>query len=349
MAHTLRLEYTCTDADMEQARALVLRNRLGGGSKWRTYFVLLVVGVGMLLGAWFRFREIPETYRALLLAAVAAGSVLFVFLQQKFRKSTREPTTLEISDADLTFHHADSKGVIPWASFGECLESPNLFVLLDRPKKTMYVVPKRAFPDEHAQSWFRDLAGNAACLAAPPGEVPLASARHVVGDRVMITVYPKYRDHLASTLASRRTHGISIAFACFVSVIAIQAAMHPAPGAAGSPAENLLYFVLPFCLNLALLVVFVFSVGKWWLDRRYPGPRTFGLSDGGVTLGAPDGSSAAPWSRFARYKETRWMFILWRGPFWIMLPKRAFESLDDVDRCRHLLQSHLQRSRWFLG
>ncbi len=56
-----------------------------------------------------------------------------------------------------------------------------------------------------------------------------------------------------------------------------------------------------------------------------------------------------PWSRFARYKEACWMFILWRGPFWIMLPKRAFESWDDVDRCRHLLQSHLQRSRWFLG
>jgi hypothetical protein len=69
MPKTLHLEYACTKAEMEQAQSLVLRKRLGGGSKWRTYLILFLMLAGALVGGYFRFREIPDVYRVLILAA----------------------------------------------------------------------------------------------------------------------------------------------------------------------------------------------------------------------------------------------------------------------------------------
>jgi hypothetical protein len=51
MSPILRLEYACTNAEMEQAQTVHLRKQLGRGSKWRTRLVFLVLLVGMLLGA----------------------------------------------------------------------------------------------------------------------------------------------------------------------------------------------------------------------------------------------------------------------------------------------------------
>src|SRR6516162_5570396 len=102
MAPTLRLEYACTSAEMNQAQTLALRKQLGGGSKWRTRVILWLMLVGMLLGGWIRFREIPEGYRVLLLAGCVAFGVVFMLVQKKRRKTSPLTSQLEISEEQVT-------------------------------------------------------------------------------------------------------------------------------------------------------------------------------------------------------------------------------------------------------
>src|SRR5581483_8152457 len=159
MSELLCLEYACTDAEREEAQELHLRKHVGGGSKWRTRVVLLFLLIGMLLGAWFRFREIPEAYRALLIAGVAVGSYVVVILRRKWHKADPVPSKFEISEAGITIIDAGSRFTVQWSAFGEWAESANLFVLMDRPKHTLFIIPKRAFPEEKWLDWFRQIVG----------------------------------------------------------------------------------------------------------------------------------------------------------------------------------------------
>jgi hypothetical protein len=349
MPPILRLEYACTNAEMQQAQSLNLRKQLGGGSKWRTRLVLMVLLVGMLLGGWFRFREIPEGYRALLLATVVGGSVLFVFCKRKFRKSVPRTTQLEISEEHFTILGPDSKVTMPWSAFSACLESPDLFVLLDRPKTMLFVVPKRAFPSEHWQTWFREQAFNGASLTTPArSELPVP-APSTFAEQVTLTVHLGFRDYLARTLASWQTWGICLAVAGLLLGASLYAAAEPPPDAVRSATEVFLMFALPFFLVSVTMVILISSVHAWRSHARYTGPQEITLSEESVAFAGTDGSGTVPWTRFEHYKETPWSFILWRGSLWMMLPKRAFTSCDDLTRCRYLLERHLQQSRWFLG
>jgi hypothetical protein len=53
MLAILRLEYTCTKSELEQAQSLHLRKQLGGGTRWQTWLVLGIIlldaGVRLLL------------------------------------------------------------------------------------------------------------------------------------------------------------------------------------------------------------------------------------------------------------------------------------------------------------
>jgi hypothetical protein len=61
MSQTPRPEYVCTDAEMKQAQSLHLRKQVGGGSKWRTTIVLLVVLGGMLLSFYLRVIRVATS------------------------------------------------------------------------------------------------------------------------------------------------------------------------------------------------------------------------------------------------------------------------------------------------
>jgi hypothetical protein len=80
-------------------------------------------------------------------------------------------------------------------------------------------------------------------------------------------------------------------------------------------------------------------------------PTEVALSEQGITFAGREASGVLPWNNYARYKETPWSFILWKGHGSIstLFPKRAFRSRDDLSRGRALLARNLQRSRWFLG
>jgi len=348
MPPILRLEYACTEAETAEARSLNLRKQFGG-SKWRTNFALCALLVAMLVGAWFRFREIPEGYRALILAAIVGGSVLFVFWKRRIRKTVPQTIKLEISETDFTILGADSRVVLPWSAFSECLESPDLFVLSDRSKRMLIVVPKRAFPSEDWQTWFRQQGTNATRPTTPfCSELPVPPAS-TSADRVALTVQPGFRDYLACTVASWRTWGICLVPGVLLLGISLYSAANPPPNVVNSAAKVFLLFVVPFFLVCVTMIVMIFSVHSWRLHVKYAGPEEVALCEESIAFSSANASGVFPWTRFEHYKETRWHFILWRGSRWMMLPKRAFTSWDDLNRCRELLDHRLRHSRWFLG
>jgi hypothetical protein len=349
MSPILRLEYACSSAEMDQARSLNLRKQLGGGSKWRTNFVLFATLVVMLVGAWFRFREIQDTNRALIFAAIIGCSVLFVFWKRRIRKNVPRTIQLEISEKDVTIRVTDSRVVLPWSAFSGCLESPDLFVLLDRPKQMLLVVPKRAFPSTSWQSWFREQAINAPSLATfAPSELPVL-ATSTSADCVTLIVDTSFRDCLACTIASWRTRGICLALAGFLLGISLYAAANPPPNAVISATKVFIIFIVPFFLVCVTMIVMIFSIQSWRLHAKYAGPHEIALSEQSVAFSRTDGKGVLPWTSFEHYQETPWHFLMWRGSHWVMLPKRAFTSWDDPSRCRDLLQRHLKHSRWFVG
>ena len=349
MSQNLRLEYSCSSAEMDQARSLSLRKQLGGGSKWRTNIILLAALVVMLFGAWFRFREISEGYRALMLGAIVGCSVLFVVWKRKFRKTVPTTTQLEISETDFMILAADSKVVLPWSAFSECLESTDLFVLLDRPKRMLIVVPKRAFPSESWQTWFREQATHKPNLImSAPSEVPVP-APSKAADRVTLTVHPRFLDYLDCTVASWRTRGICLVLGSFLIGISLYSAANPPPDAVNSATKVFVFFVIPFFLVVVTMIVMMLSIHSWRISAKYAGAQEIALSEQSMTFSGPDGSGVLPWTRFENYKETPWNFIVWRGSHWMMLPKRAFSSWDELNRCRDILDHHLQHSRWFVG
>jgi hypothetical protein len=352
MSTPLRLEYALTGNDMEQAKTLCLNKRIGGGSEWKTVFIMLTLMTVAIVGAWFRFREIPVVYRALLLGGVVAGSVVYVFVQKKFRKSVARPTVLEVSEKDLTFLSAGSRAVLPWSSFGECLESPGLFVLMDRPKKMFYAIPKRAFPSEASQTWFRELAALAPGYATPEWHEPPTSARPGSPDCVTITAQPTFRDGLAAALAAWRIRGICLAGAVLVLVpFSIGLVINPPPPANADDmgAAFLIVFVILSYLAFVTFFVVMYAVQFWRANGKGSASHTIAFSREAVAVSGTDGSGTLPWTTYGHYKETRRYFFLWGRSQWLLLAKRYFASDDELSRFRDLLSSHLKPSRWFIG
>jgi hypothetical protein len=334
---------------MRQGQELSLNKHLGGGSKWRARLILLLVLLGMLLGTWFRFREIPEGYRALILAALIGCSYLFVVFKRKWSKADRRPTKLDIVETGLTILGPSSLVTLPWSAFRECLESADLFVLVDRPMQTLFVIPKRAFPSETWQTWFREQANNGARLPTPIGNEPPSPTPSMADCQVKLTFKLGLRDYFDRTLASCITWGICLGLAGLLVGTSLYSAANPPPNPVNSNTKVFFMFVCPFYLVCVTMVIVIFSVHGWLNHAKYNSTQEVGLSEASLEFAGTDGSGTIAWTTFKHYKETLWSFIIWRGSQWAMLPKRAFASWDDINKCRELLDCHLQRSRWFRG
>lgn len=98
---------------------------------------------------------------------------------------------------------------------------------------------------------------------------------------------------------------------------------------------------------MILLVAFQ----SWRAHSGYFVTQEWVLSDQSLAFASRDGNGVLPWTTYTRFKETRWSFILWNpvGSAWIMFPKRALNSDDEVRLCQALLSRQLQQSRWFCG
>jgi hypothetical protein len=353
VSESLHLKFACTEAEKKQAGSLLLQSQVGGGSKVLTTILLLLVLVGMLLALYFRVqREVSAPYRPYVYAA-AFRVFLFAWtwIRRRSRSSVPTGTSVDVSDDGLSVRGTDADVRMPWSAFSRLLESPDLFALVDRPKTTLLVIPRRAFPDESWQEWFRTLATNRLSLADwPPAETP-ALPSSTSGDSVHLRVELRFRDDLDRTLASSLTWAFVIGFTALMIGAALFAVANPPPNAVFTGPQIFVIFVLPSLLVMAAFLILVISVHSWWTYSRTAVPQELSLPPDSIGFSGPDGDGTRPWSLYNRFKETRRSFVLWnaRTSAWAQLPKRAFRSEDDVQRCRDLLSRHLQPSRWFFG
>jgi hypothetical protein len=353
MAQTLRLEYTCTNEEMKQAQSLNLQKQVGGGSKSRTLVIQFLVLIGMLATvSWRVMHEVAPAYRPLFLLAVI-GVTAFVYILRKRQRANaaRLSSTLEVTETEITIHGPNSNVTMPWTAFGDCLESPELFVLVDRPKRLLLTIPKRAFPSEQWLSWFREQSENRWRLAEQPALQPQAIAVSRTGDCVKIRVWLAFRDYVDRTIASTYTWAFLLFMTGIFAGTGVAAAANPPPDAVFSAAQVFFMFMLPSLLLMIPIVIFVGSVHSWLTNRKYSVPQDVVLSNESIVFSGAAATGTLPWTVYRRYKETPWSFILWNPSTsaWTIFPKRMFTSLDDLDRCRVLLARNLRVSRWFFA
>jgi hypothetical protein len=353
MGQTLHLEYQCTEAEMKEARELQLRKQVGGGSKWRTRAILLLTLVAMLLGGYFKLRrEVAPANRPYVIAGfVVLCTFIYLVRKRLFKRGGLVPIRLEVSGTGFTIQASGSNVTMPWTAFSECLESPELFVLVDRPKTAILTIPKRAFPTESWLAWFREQSDNRSRLMEPaPSESPIAHA-DVPADSLRIRFRLGFRDYADRTMASMLLWGFLLFLLTMMLGVFVVAAANPPPDAVYSSTQMFFFFVLPFFGLMIAFVMLVGSVHTWLTNRKFSVPQDVALSENSIVFSGGDASGNVPWTAYRHYKETAWSFILWNpgNPAWTVFPKRAFESPDDVQRCRDLLARHLIRSRWFFG
>ena len=346
----LRLEYACTPRELEEAQELNLQRQIGWGSRWRTHLILLSFLAVGFVGLYFEIvKEVPKAYRPYVVAALVVLILVVVLWLGRSRRASLVTNQLEISDTHVTIRSPESTATMPWCQFGQCLESPNLFVLVDRAKILLVVVPKRVFPDNAAQSWFRTRA-TAASNAAASAVAPPIEARPADPNALVVRFKLKYRDYLDSTLASWRTWAIVLGLMGLFGVISLYSAAYPPPGAVYSATQVFFMATLPVMLLMVAMIVFLNSFYHWRAHTHYLVAQEAILSNDRVVLTSSQGRSELAWTAFGGFKETRWSFILWGdGSLWLLLPKRAFTSTAEQQRCSALLAAHLSRSSRFFG
>src|SRR5678809_471238 len=136
---TLRLEYCCTKAEMKEAESLHECEHYGRGSKWRVrlkFFGIVALAAPLL---YFRFRrEIAPEDRVWFVALVVVVYIAIVLFRRMTRQKTDQVVRLEVSEKEVVLNNSKGRTTILWSGFSQCLESANLFVLLDRPKALLY-------------------------------------------------------------------------------------------------------------------------------------------------------------------------------------------------------------------
>lgn len=356
MSMPLHLEYACTVAELEEAESLSLRKQLGGGSKWLTWLVLgVMLAAGLAALHFIIIHRLAAAYRPF----AWAGFILLVLFihfknrREKVNRATRaELAKVELSENEITFGEEGAKLVRPWSSFTQCLESKNLFLLLDKNKTTVLIFPKRAFPDENWQAWFRNQTSRfAQGTEMTPRIENLNPATLTPPSGVRLTVRLRYRDYLDHTLASWQTWGIIGGIVGMVVGTGLYSAAHPPPHPVYSSTQVFLMAVLPFLAIMTTMGIAIKSVHAWRSGAKFLGPEEIIFGDETITFAAKEAAGVLPWTTYTWFKETRRSFILWqRGSrAWLLLPKRQFQSAEEVDRMRSLLAKHLTPSRWFFG
>lgn len=328
-----------------------LRKQLGGGSKWRTYLVLGFILAGVMLDMYFKFRQNEfGRYTPYFFVAIFIFSITFVFWKKHraAKQSAAATNIFEISHSGVMMVMGEHKSSHPWSAFSECLESPKLFVLVDRPKCILYILPKRAFPDENTQKWFRALANERPVVAGPN---PIADPTHepLTGEAVSVEFQLRLSDYFDRTLASWKTWGAIIGLLCLFAGASMYGAMNAGPNPVNSPAKVFFVFCMPFMLLMIGMVIVVVSLQGWLAHRKHLIPQKYLFLENGIQQLSKDGFLTVAWSGYAHYKETRRSIILWRGQVWSLIPKRAFKSRLDQQNCLSLLRRNLRQSRWFFG
>jgi Ca2+/Na+ antiporter len=344
----LLLEYICTDAEMREAQSLNTRQQFGKGSRVRTHLVLFGMLVFVLGLAYLQMRtEIAPQYRPWFLVLIAVVFVFFFFKNRFARKRPKKSARFELSDREVTIVNDGARVSTQWSGFGECIESPNLFVLVDKTKRYLLVFPKRVFPDESAQNWFRNQASQRPNIAASTADQPVLRNAPPAADGIVLNFQLGYRDYLNRMIISWTTKGFLLAVYAFIIGNFFYMEAHPNPNAVNSPAKVIFVFALPIFTAMLAIILPIGAFFTWHSHAKYLPPRQFVLSAERIGIAEPDGTGFIPWETYKYWLENRRCFVIWKGRHWDMFPKRAFTSQAEVEKCRAFLQQNLKRSRWF--
>jgi hypothetical protein len=331
---------------MKEAKSLQEHQRYGGGPKWRSTIIMWLVILAFGTVECLRFiKEVAAKDRVWFLALVAGLCVLAFYFKHKMRRKTGQVAQLEISERELVFSSGNERIELLWSAISQCLETPNLFVIFNRSKSIFYAIPKRAFPDERSQEWFRALA-NQPRTELTPAEETMAPGRFTSANGIALTLQLKFRDYLIRNFASLRFTGVFLGLIVFMAIICFFST--PPPDAVNSNAKTFGMMTAAFSV-IWPLVTFVTSFISWRAEKTHLAPQQIMLSSAGIEFADRDGGGRLPWDTYKYYREGRWTFFLWqpRGSVWLMFPKRAFASPSDLEQCRSLLQANLKYSRWF--
>jgi len=342
----LKLEYICTEAELKEAQKLNLHGQYGGGSKskWRglaAYWGFIALAA---VGLYFRFKtEIAPKDRWWFIMLVVVIFIALQFFKRLTKRKSDIPVQVEISESGVVFV-GTGRATMAWSAFSGCLESPTVFVLVSRSKTILYTLPKRAFPDEAAQNWFRTLANQPTSAAAVAGDVIEPGRFSAKG--ITLTVQMGFREYLTRMITSWRMKGIALGIMALI--IGLCLFMPDQPDAVNSRGKTLLIMLLiliPMMTGVLLMV----TVISWLGERKLVKPQHLALSSDGIEFADDSARGVLPWSVYKYYLENRWAFFIWhpQGSLWLMLPKRQFAAPSEVDQCRELLQANLQPSRWF--
>jgi hypothetical protein len=251
-----------------------------------------------------------------------------------------------VSDRELVFNVGGARTSMPWSAFGQCLESPNLFVLVDRRKAVLFVVPKRAFPDQGAQNWFRTFANQPQSVAPAAMDEAFEPGRFVASHGIALTRQLKFRDYLSRNFTSWRMKGLTLFV--FVLMTVISFSMKSPPDAKMSSFRAYL-FMLGTTAPMLVIVIGIVSFLSWLAEKKLRTPEHLVLTNEGVEFAHQHGRGRTLWSDYKYYLENRWYFFIWnpQTAVWLMFPKRNFASASDIEQFKIIVQTKLTRSRWF--
>jgi len=348
MGAPLQLEYTITTADQKAAEALQSHHSMGGGPKWRSQlFLWLFLGVTITL-LYLRFRmEVKPADRGWFVAVVV-GALIFVSWYNRYcRQREISPTRLTVSERELVLESGGGRVVLPWLGLGKLLEDPALFLLMDRPKRLVYLIPKRAFPDAAAQDWFRDLAQQPHPEPSNVLPEPVAPPVVTTADGITLSFQLGYRDYLMRNLVSWRMKAVALLVLGMIAFATVNVMLQPDPQAVRGPGE-MLTIMLPMVAGMLGVMFALVSLYQFYLDRPYRERQELVLSTQGFDFSTRTSRGLVPWRNYECYLENRWGFVLWnRQSALYVLPKRAFASEAELARCRAWVQANLRKSRWF--
>jgi hypothetical protein len=94
---TLKLEYNCTEAEMQEAKTLQEREHYGRGSKWRARLVLGGLLALTLAGTYLRFKtEVAPRDRPWFMALVVAVVLAVLVFKRITRRKIGGQVRIEV-------------------------------------------------------------------------------------------------------------------------------------------------------------------------------------------------------------------------------------------------------------
>lgn len=342
----LQLEYTCTEKELSDAQFLFSQHQSGGKPKWQAQisyygFPALILGVYIVLAA-------PENRFSMIvaLAVVVTGLLIHSLFKRPKLKKPPGQIKLEATESELVIDTEYGRTTMPWSAFSLCLESSTVFALVNRAKTLVYTVPKRAFPDEKSQEWFRAIAQLLAPGTASSGTEKVIPDKSATKG-ITLTVQLRYGDYLNKAFISWAGKAFCLAFVALVVMIYFISTEPPDTEHLRDRAS-----IIPLSLGAAgLPAIFLLNLLKSWRSDKEKGiyPVSLSLSSEGVGFACQNATGNLSWTVYKYHLENRRAFFIWNPnpSAWLILPKREFASPLDIAQCRELLKSNLKPSHFF--